>query len=119
MELFSCTTRPRHPFQAAYSQRKVNTFLLLQADLPSALQVLAVLIGFSCAEKNRKASFQRTLEQINQSHIFVPCLILLGDVLERGNKCLVKIWVPRAKQCLSALSAHLKSAVVPLLLCSP
>jgi len=67
--------------------------------------------------KNRKASFRRTLEQINQSHIFfIPCLFLLGNVGERGNKCLVKIWVPWAKKCLSALSAYLKSAVVPLLL---
>lgn len=31
MELLSCWTRPRHPFHAAYSHRKVNTFLLLLA----------------------------------------------------------------------------------------
>lgn len=31
MELLSCRTRPRHPFHAAYSHGKVNTFLLLLA----------------------------------------------------------------------------------------
>lgn len=52
MDLFSCKTRPWHPFHAAYRWKKVDTFLLLDVDLHSALQVPCPLIGFSCKKKS-------------------------------------------------------------------
>ncbi len=39
------------PLSACLQSEKSQYFLLLWADLPSALQVLAVLIGFSCEGK--------------------------------------------------------------------
>lgn len=49
MELLSCRTRPRHPFHAAYSHRKVNTFLLLLAcpTFPATSALLANWFRFA------------------------------------------------------------------------
>ena len=56
MELLSCRTRPRHPFHATYSQRKVNTFLLLHAcpTFPATSALLANWFQFAEKEWERR-----------------------------------------------------------------
>lgn len=117
MELLSCRTRPRHPFHAAYSHRKVNTFLLLLA-CPTFSTTSALPTNWFQFEKKKRegkqekgegrTSSQRTPKQINQSHIFLHAVFFHRvtswqrevDVREkekyRGEKERVNGWLEHA-----------------------
>lgn len=95
MELLSCRTRPRHPFHAAYSRRKVNTFLLLLACPTFPATSALPANWFQFAEKRRENGKEKEGEDSilknivtnkSISYFFSPrCLFFIESSWQKGR----------------------------------